>query len=158
MQKIKTFLWYDNDAHEAVELYVSIFKNSRIAKVSYYEEGAPLPEGTPFIIDFELDGQEFTAMNAGPHFQFTEAISLYVDCEDQAEVDYIWEQFLDNGATEQQCGWLKDKYGLSWQIVPKQLAQLMADPDKEKAGRVMDAIMKMIKIDVAELQKAYDGK
>ena len=151
MKKITPFLWFDTQAEEAMNFYCSIFKNSKVNNIS---RG---PDGKAFIVSFELEGQEFMALNAGPEFKFNESISLYVDCEDQAEVDYFWNALTTDGGEESMCGWLKDKYGLSWQIVPKQLGELMGDPDPEKSNRVRDAMLKMHKILVADLQKAYDG-
>jgi len=151
MKKITPFLWFDTQAEEAMNFYVSLFKNSKVRDIS---RG---PDGRAFIVSFELDGQEFMGLNAGPQFKFNEAVSMYVDCADQAEVDYFWNALTADGGEESMCGWLKDKYGLSWQIVPKQLTELMGDPDPEKSGRVMDALLKMQKIIVADLQKAYDG-
>lgn len=153
MQKIKTFLWYDGTAEEAANLYVSIFKNSKINHVSPNGES-----GAAFLVEFELDGQKYLALNGGPMFQFTEAVSLYVDCEDQAEVDYLWDKLTSDGGQESMCGWLKDKYGLSWQIIPKQLPALISDSDPEKAGRAMQAMLQMQKIDVAQLEAAHRGE
>jgi len=151
MKKITPFLWFDTQAEEAMNFYVSLFKNSKVLNVS---RG---PDGKAFIVSFELDGQEFMALNAGPQFKFNESISMYVDCVDQDEVDYLWDALIADGGEESMCGWLKDKYGLSWQIVPKQLGELMGDPDPEKSQRVREAMLKMQKIIVADLQKAYDG-
>ena len=155
MQKVTPFLWFDHQAEEAANYYVSIFKNSKILSVSRYAEGAPRPAGTAMTVTFELDGQEFMALNGGPEFKFTEAISLFVNCETQEEVDAYWEQ-LSAGGEESQCGWLKDKFGLSWQIVPSALGKLLGDPDPEKSKRVMQAMLQMRKIEVAGLQRAYD--
>ena len=152
MKKITPFLWFDKEAEEAMNLYVSIFKNSKAGEV---QRG---PDGRAFVVTFELDGQEFMGLNAGPHHKFNEAISFYVDCKDQKEVDDLWNKLTADGGEESMCGWLKDKYGVSWQIVPRQLMELMGDPDPEKAGRVRDAMLKMQKIIVADLQKAHDGK
>lgn len=157
MQKITPFLWYDNQAEEAINFYISLFKNSKILDVSRYGEGAPMPAGLLMSATFVLDGQQFMALNAGPYFKFTEAFSMYVNCETQAEVDELWEKLTKEGE-ESQCGWLKDKYGLSWQIIPKQLGQLLGDPDREKAGRVMQAMLQMQKLDIAKLEQAYAGK
>jgi len=151
MKKITPFSWFDAQAEEAMNFYVSLFKNSKVLSVS---RG---PEGRAFTVSFELDGQEFMGLNAGPQFKFNEAVSMYVNCEDQAEVDYFWNALTADGGEESMCGWLKDKYGLSWQIVPKQLGELMGDSDPERSGRVMDAMLRMRKIIVADLQKAYDG-
>ncbi len=151
MKKITPFLWFDNQAEEAMNFYVSLFKNSKVLNVS---RG---PDGKAFIMSFELDRQEFMTLNAGPQFKFNESVSFYVDCEDQAEVDYFWDTLTADGGEESMCGWLKDKYGLSWQIIPRQLGELMGDPDPEKSKRVTDAMLKMQKIIVADLQKAHGG-
>lgn len=156
MQKITTYLWFDNQAHEAAEFYTSVFKNSKIVEVSHYGEGAPLPAGTVLTVTFELDGQRFIALNGGPEFTFNEAISLYVECEDQADVDYYWNKLVDGGEPSM-CGWLKDRYGLSWQIIPKDLPKLLTDPDPAKAQRAMQAMLTMNKIDLDELRKAHRG-
>ena len=155
MQKITPFLWFNDQAEEAMNFYTSIFKNSKIGSVSRYGEGGPGPQGSVMTATFELDGQEFMALNGGPLFTFTEAISFFVNCETQAEVDELWEK-LTEGGEEAQCGWLKDKYGLSWQIVPSALGELLSDPDAEKAGRVMNAMLQMKKIDIAGLRAAYE--
>jgi predicted 3-demethylubiquinone-9 3-methyltransferase (glyoxalase superfamily) len=152
MKKITPFLWFDTQAEEAMKFYVSLFKNSKVNNVS---RG---PDGKVFTVSFELDGQEFMGFNAGPQYKFNEAISMYVNCEDQAEVDYFWNALIADGGEESMCSWCKDKFGLSWQIVPKQLGELMGDPDPEKSQRVMQAMLKMKKIIVADLQKAYDGE
>lgn len=157
MQKITPFLWFDDKAEEAVNFYTSIFKDSKIESISRYGDEGPGPAGSVMMENFKLNGQDFMALNGGPVFKFTEAISLFVTCEDQAEVDYYWDRLSEEGET-QQCGWLKDKFGLSWQIVPTALGKLMGDSDPEKAGRVMQAMLKMIKIDIAGLQQAYDGE
>jgi predicted 3-demethylubiquinone-9 3-methyltransferase (glyoxalase superfamily) len=156
MQKITPFLWFDNNAEEAMNFYVSIFKNSRIVSVSRYGEGGPGLKGQVMTGTFELEGQRFMALNGGPHFKFTEAISLFVDCEGQQEVDALWEK-LSAGGEKSRCGWLKDKFGVSWQVIPKALGQLMGDKDPEKSKRVMMAMLQMSKIDVAALQRAHDG-
>ena len=157
MPKITTFLWCDNQAEEAVNLYTSICKNSKIKETSRYWEAGPGPAGSVMVVNFELNGQEFTALNGGPNFKFTEAISFVVNCETQEEVDYLWEKLTDGGE-EVQCGWLKDKFGLSWQIVPTKLGELMGDPDPVKAQRVTQAMLQMEKLDIAGLQLAYEGK
>ncbi len=158
MNKITPFLWFDNQAEEAANFYVSVFKNSKVLGVSRYGEAGPGPKGSAMTVSFELNGQQFTALNGGPaHFGFSEAISFYVDCETQAEVDELWEK-LTAGGEPGPCGWLKDKYGLSWQIVPKTLIQLLGDKDPAKANRTMQAMLKMSKLDIAELQRAYDGR
>ena len=155
MQKITPFLWFDNQAEGAVQLYTSLFKNSKIVSMSRYGEGSPLPPGTVMSVTFQLDGQEFMALNGGPYFSFTPAISLFVNCETQQEVDALWEK-LSEGGEIQQCGWLKDKYGISWQIVPTILGELMQDKDPAKAARVTEAMLKMVKLDIAELKRAYE--
>lgn len=155
-QKIKTFLWYDNKAEEAAELYCSLFPNSRIISVSRYPEGSPAPAGTAMTVEFELAGTKFVALNGGPVFHFTEAISLTVDCEDQDEVDRLWEKLTDGGEPSH-CGWLQDRYGLSWQIVPRILPQLLSSPEAGVSQRVMTAMLQMAKIDIAKLQQAANG-
>ena len=157
MNKITPFLWFNNQAEEAMNFYISIFKYSKVVNVSRYGKGGPNPEGMLFTATFQLDGQEFTAVNGGPQFPFTEAISLFVNCKDQQEVDELWEN-LSEGGEKGQCGWLKDKYGLSWQIVPTVLLELMQDKDKEKANRVREAMLQMHKIDIKALKQAYEGK
>src|SRR5712692_5896052 len=161
MQKITPFLWFDSQAEDAVKFYVSIFKGSRIRGVTRYDdEGAKAagrPKGSVMTVAFELDGQEFTALNGGPVFKFTEAISLVVKCETQEEVDHFWEK-LSAGGQEVQCGWLKDRYGVSWQVVPTVLIELLQDKDPEKAKRVMAAMLKMKKIEIAALKRAYEGR
>ena len=163
IQKITPFLWFDSQAEEAVSFYTSIFKNSKIVSITRYgEEGAQAsgrPKGTVMTIAFQLDGQEFVALNGGPHFKFTEAISFVVNCESQDEIDYYWEKLSGGGDEKaQQCGWLKDKYGLSWQIVPRVLGELLNDPDSEKSRRVMKALLQMKKLDLNILKRAYDGQ
>ncbi len=150
MQKITPYLWFDHQAEEAARYYTSIFSDSNINDVT---RG---PDGNVMVVTFQLEGEEFVALNGGPQFKFTEAISLYVNCETQEEVDTLWAK-LTEGGEEQPCGWLKDKYGLSWQIVPSALGRLMNDPDPEKAQRVMQALLQMKKIDIQALQQAYDG-
>jgi len=155
MQKITTFLTYDSQAEEAVNLYVSIFKNSKILSVSRYGEGGPGPKGSLMSATFLLEGQEFIALNGGPHFTFTDGISLFVHCETQAEVDELWEK-LSEGGEQGPCGWLKDKFGVSWQIIPTALGQMLQDPDPQKANNVMQAMLQMTKIDIAALRRAYE--
>lgn len=155
MQKITPFLWYDTQAEEAAKFYCSIFKNSRILNTARYPEGSPAPAGSVMTVEFELEGQRFIALNGGPHFQFNESVSFSIECDTQAEVDRYWDQLLSGGGQESQCGWLKDRYGLSWQVNPKALGRMLSDPDKEKASRVMQAMLKMRKIDTAELERAY---
>jgi predicted 3-demethylubiquinone-9 3-methyltransferase (glyoxalase superfamily) len=157
MQKITPFLWFDTEAEAAMNFYVSIFKNAKAKGVTRYGEAGPGPAGTVMTAAFELDGVEFVALNGGPLFKFSEAISFVVNCETQAEVDEMWEKLSAGGKT-QQCGWLKDKYGVSWQIVPTALPRLMMGQDPEKSKRVFNAMMKMTKIDLAALQRAYDAK
>jgi predicted 3-demethylubiquinone-9 3-methyltransferase (glyoxalase superfamily) len=156
MQKITPFLWFDNKAEEAANFYVSVFKNSKLLNVARYSDVGPGPKGTVMTVEFELDGQEFVALNAGPTFKFTEAISFVVNCETQEEVDYYWER-LSEGGEKSHCGWLKDKFGLSWQVTPTILGKLMADKDQEKSNRVMQAMLKMDKLDIEPLQRAYEG-
>ena len=156
MPKITPFLWFDNQAEEAANFYVSIFQHSKIVNVSRYGEAGPGPKGSAMTVVFQLDGQEFIALNGGPHFKFTEAISFSVDCKTQQEVDEYWEK-LSAGGKPGQCGWLKDKYGLSWQIVPSNLGQLLGDKDPQKSKRAMEAMLKMTKLDIAALQRAYKG-
>jgi predicted 3-demethylubiquinone-9 3-methyltransferase (glyoxalase superfamily) len=157
MQRIKPFLWFDDQAEEAMNFYTSIFKDSRVIGVSRYGEAGPGEAGTVMIATFEIEGQQFTALNGGPRFEFNEAISFEIDCETQEEVDYLWESLTAGGGEPGMCGWLKDKYGLSWQVVPRILGELMTDEDREKARRVTEAMLSMRKIEIAELQRAYDG-
>ncbi|GIH08863.1 VOC family protein [Rhizocola hellebori] len=153
MQKIRPYLWFDNQAEEAANHYVSIFKNSKITDVQRYGEAGPGTPGSAMMVSFELDGQEFLALNGGPLHKFNHAISLFVNCESQAEVDDLWDR-LGEGGEPDACGWLKDRYGLSWQVVPKQLGELMSNPDPEKANRVMQAMLGMTKIDIKGLEDA----
>jgi predicted 3-demethylubiquinone-9 3-methyltransferase (glyoxalase superfamily) len=155
MPKITPFLWFDTQAEEAAKFYTSIFKNSKITTVARYPEGSPGPAGSVMTVDFELDGQRFTALNAGPLFKFTEAISFVVHCETQEEVDEYWGK-LSAGGAESQCGWLKDKFGLSWQITPNVLIEMLHDKDAEKSKRVMQAMLQMKKIEIRLLKQAYD--
>jgi predicted 3-demethylubiquinone-9 3-methyltransferase (glyoxalase superfamily) len=160
-QRITPFLWFDDQAEEAAGFYVSIFKDSRITSVVRYDDAAAKasgrPKGSVMTVAFELDGQRFTALNGGPHFKFTEAISLVVNCESQKEVDHFWNE-LTAGGQEVQCGWLKDRYGVSWQIVPTALLEMLQDEDSEKSRRTMKAMLTMKKLDVDVLKKAYDGR
>ena len=156
MQKIVTFLWFDNNAEEAVNFYVSLFKNSRIVNLSRYGDAGPGPKGSVMSATFELEGQQFIALNGGPHFKFTPAISLFVNCETQQEVDELWEK-LSSGGRKDRCGWLTDKFGLSWQIIPTALGKMLQDGDREKSQRVMKAMLQMDKIDIQGLQQAYNG-
>ncbi len=158
MPKITPFLWFNNNAEEAMNFYISVFKNSKIGKVSRYPEGSPAPAGSVMTATFQIEGQEFIVLNGGPVFKFTEAISFVVNCETQEEVDEYWEKLTADGGVESQCGWLKDKFGLSWQITPTVLPKLLGDKDREKAGRAMQAMLKMKKIDIGVLQQAYDQK
>ncbi len=155
MPRISPFLWFDTQAEEAARFYVSIFKNSKIVKIARYGEAGPGPKGSVMTVVFELEGQEFIALNGGPQFKFTEAISFSVNCETQKEVDQFWEK-LSQGGEEGPCGWLKDRYGLSWQINPVILGEMLSDPDPRKSRRVMQAMLKMKKIDIAALKKAYN--
>jgi predicted 3-demethylubiquinone-9 3-methyltransferase (glyoxalase superfamily) len=156
MQKITPNLWFDTEAEEAATFYTSIFGNSKIKGVHRYGEAGPGPEGSVMVVDFQLEGQDFTAINGGPEFKFNEAISLLVNCETQEEVDRLWDQLLAGGGREQQCGWLKDKYGLSWQIVPTILGELISGDDPERTNSVIKAMLGMVKLDVDTLKKAYD--
>lgn len=155
MQKIKPFLWFDTQAEDAANFYVSIFKNSKILSITRCGEAGPGPKGSALTVSFQLDGQEFVGLNGGPHFKFTEAISFAVMCKTQEEVDDFWRK-LTEGGQEVECGWLKDKYGLSWQITPTILPEMLSDPDPQKSSRVMKTMMTMKKIDIAALQQAYD--
>ena len=157
MQKITPFLWYDGQAEEAVNLYTSLFKNSKIISMKHWAEGSPFPSDQIMTAVFELDGQRFYAFDAGPQFKFTEAISLFVSCETQEEIDHFWNGLIDHGGQESMCGWLKDKFGVSWQIVPPVLMKMMGDSNREKAAKAMQAMMKMKKIIIADLEKAYNN-
>ena len=156
MKKITPFLWFDDKAEEAMNFYVSIFKNSKVGSVTRYGEAGPGPKGTVMTATFQLDGQDFIALNGGPHFKFTEAISFSVDCKTQEEVDELWEK-LSAGGQKSRCGWLKDKYGLSWQIVPTVLGELMANKDAKKSSKVMQAMLKMDKLDIKALKQASES-
>ena len=158
LQRITPFLWFDKQAEEAAKFYVSIFPNSEITTVTHYGENAPLPAGTVLTVSFLLDGQDYTAINGGPMFSFSEAISLLINCADQDEVDYYWNALTADGGEESQCGWLKDKFGLSWQVVPEGWAQLYTSNDKEAVKRALNAMYGMKKLDLAALQAAFDGK
>lgn len=155
MQKITPFLWFDGNAEEAMNFYVSIFRNSKILKVVRYGDAGPGPKGTVMVASFQLEGQEFQALNGGPQFKFTPAISLFVNCETQQEVDDLWKR-LSEGGREDQCGWLQDRFGLSWQIIPTLLPRLLSDKDAKKSQSVMKAMLQMKKIDTKKLQQAYD--
>lgn len=157
MQKIVPYLWFDGDVKAVMDFYTGIFRNAEVGNVSYYTESGPMPAGTVLMADFELEGMKFTAINGGPYYQFTPAISFLINCKDQEEVDHYWDKLSDGGEIVQ-CGWLKDKFGISWQVVPVQLGELMSSGDPERTTRVMAAMLKMIKLDVAGLQRAYDGE
>jgi predicted 3-demethylubiquinone-9 3-methyltransferase (glyoxalase superfamily) len=154
MQKITPFLWFDNNAEEAINFYLSIFKNSKIVSMTRYGEAGPGPKGTVMAATFQLDGQEFFALNGGPQFKFSPAVSFFVKCETQQEIDELWEK-LSAGGAKNRCGWLQDKYGLSWQIVPPVLGEMLSDKDPGKSQRVMKAMLEMDKIDIARLKQAY---
>jgi predicted 3-demethylubiquinone-9 3-methyltransferase (glyoxalase superfamily) len=154
IQKIKPFLWFDKEAEDAARFYCSIFKNSKMLDVQRYPEGGPAPAGSVMIVSFELEGLLFVGLNAGPMFKFTEAISFAVTTETQEETDYFWNKLTADGGQESDCGWLKDKFGLSWQITPRQLIELLSSPDKHKSARVMQSMMTMKKINIAELERA----
>lgn len=156
MQKIHTCLWFDGQAEEAAQFYATIFKTAKIGKIARYGKDQPGLEGTALTVEFQLDGVDFTGLNGGPAYKFTPAMSLVIDCTDQAEVDYHWDKLLQGGKPDQ-CGWLTDKFGVSWQVVPRRLTELAADPDREKAGRVIQAMMQMVKLDVAKLEAAAAG-
>ena len=153
MQKITPFLWFDSQAEEAANYYVSVFRNSRIRRTARYGDAGPGPKGSVMTVEFELDGNEFVALNGGPHYTITPAVSFVVNCKDQADVDYYWDK-LTAGGMPVQCGWLTDKFGVSWQVVPTRLNELLVDPDKARAQRVMAAMMKMVKLDVPTLEQA----
>jgi predicted 3-demethylubiquinone-9 3-methyltransferase (glyoxalase superfamily) len=155
MPKITPFLWHDTQAEAAANFYCSVFKNSKVGRITRYGEAGPGPKGSVMTVEFELDGQPFTALNAGPNFKFTEAISFTVHCKTQDDVDYFWEK-LSAGGEKGDCGWLKDKYGLSWQVTPSVLLELLSDANSERSKRVMEAMMKMKKLDIAELKRAAD--
>ena len=155
--KITTFLWFDTEAEEAAEFYCSLFADSRITEVQRYGEAGPRPAGTAMTVSFELDGRPFVGLNGGPEFRFNEAVSLQIACEDQDEVDRYWKAFVDGGGEESQCGWCKDRFGFSWQVVPRALGELLGDPDPERSQRAMQAMLGMRKLDVAALRAAADG-
>lgn len=157
MKSITPFLWFDNQAEEAVNFYTSVFPGSKVLNVTRYGEAGPGNAGTVMVVDFEINGQQFSALNGGPIFQFNESVSFVVRCESQQEVDNYWEKLLADGGEESQCGWLKDKYGLSWQIVPVELLQVIQDKDAAKAQRAMKAMLKMGKLDLNVLREAYNG-
>ncbi|HEX8159824.1 MAG TPA: VOC family protein [Solirubrobacteraceae bacterium] len=155
-QKIIPNLWFDTEAEEAASFYTSVFENSRVVHVAHYTEAGPRPAGTVMSVEFELNGQRFVAINGGPQFKFDEAVSFQINCETQDEIDYYWER-LSDGGEEGPCGWLKDKYGLSWQVVPTGMEELFSDPDPQRAQRAMQAMLKMGKLDIAALRSAADG-
>lgn len=155
MKTITPCLWFDDNAEEAVKFYTSVFKNGKILSTSYYGPGMHLPEGTVLTVTFEIMGQEFMALNGGPEFKFDEAISLMIPCDTQEEIDYYWDKLTAAGGQPVQCGWLKDKYGLSWQVVPRIIEKHLNDKDQAKTNRVMKAVMGMVKLDIAEIEKAY---
>lgn len=155
-QKVIPNLWFDTEAEEAARFYCEVFENSRILNVAHYTEAGPREAGSVMTVEFELDGQRFVGINGGPQFKFDEAVSFQINCEDQAEVDYFWEQ-LTEGGEESQCGWLKDRFGLSWQVVPKGMEEVFSDPDPKRAERAMEAMLKMGKLDIAALRAAADG-
>lgn len=157
-QKITPYLWFDGNAEEAMNFYVSLFENSRVLDVTSYGDAGPGPKGQIMLGTFQLAGQPFIALNGGPQFKFTEAISLFVNCDDQQEVDRLWTQLTSGGGAPSQCGWLKDRFGLSWQIIPTALPRLLSDTDPEKSRRVMEAMLQMTKIDIGKLQEAYEGQ
>src|SRR4029077_18518264 len=157
MQKITPFLWFDKNAEDAAKFYTSVFKNSKIGKIARYGDGGPGPKGSVMTIEFELNGLQFTALNAGPQFKFNESISFVVYCDTQKEIDEYWTKLTAGGGQEVECGWLKDKFGLSWQIVPSAIPKMLADADPVKANRVMQAVLQMKKLDLAKLEKAYKG-
>jgi len=155
-QKITPFLWFDNQAEEAANFYVSIFRNSQILEIARHGEGGPGEPGSVMVVKFSLDGQTIEALNGGPHFKLSEAFSFQIDCESQEEVDYYWDSLLAGGGEPSQCGWLKDKFGLSWQVVPRRLLELIGDADPEKAKRVTQAMLQMVKIEIPKLEEAYN--
>ena len=155
-QKITAFLWFNTNAEEAANFYVSVFKNSKILNITHYGDAGPGPKGSVMTVDFELDGQRFTGLNGGPQFKFTEAVSFVVHCKTQEEVDYFWEK-LSEGGEKIDCGWVKDKFGLAWQITPEVLLELLQDSDTEKTQRVMKAMMQMKKLDIAKIKEAAQG-
>lgn len=157
MQKITPFLWFDNQAEQAANFYTSVFQNSKLGQISRYGEAGPGPEGSVMTIGFELEGIEFTALNGGPLFQFNESVSFVINCESQEEVDHYWDRLSEDGAV-QQCGWLKDKYGVSWQVVPTRLVEMLGDPDAEKRRGVTEAMLQMIKLDLGALERAFGNE
>ena len=162
MQKITPFLWFDHQAEEAAKFYTSVFKNSKVGKILRYDEATAKAAGGPvesvLTIEFEIEGQKFTALNGGPQFKFNESVSFVVYCQTQAEVDYFWQKLTADGGQESECGWLRDKFGLSWQVTPTVLIEMLHDKDPKKSGRVMNAMMQMKKIDISKLKAAYAGE
>ena len=158
MQKITPFLWFNNEAEEAMNFYLSVFKNAKAGKITRWGDTGPGPKGSVLTVEFEIEGQPFVGLNGGPEFKFTEAVSFMVKCETQEEIDEMWEKLSADGGETSMCGWLKDKYGLSWQVAPPILIEMLRDKDTKKADRVMQAMMKMTKIDISILKKAYEGK
>jgi predicted 3-demethylubiquinone-9 3-methyltransferase (glyoxalase superfamily) len=156
MQKITPFLWFDNNAEEAMNFYVSIFKNSKVGTIVRYGDGGPGPKGSVMTVTFQLGGQDFYALNGGPHYKFTPAISFFVNCETQPEIDELWEKLKSGGGEEMQCGWVKDRFGVCWQIVPAVLNKLLHGENAQKSANVLKAMMKMVKLDIQKLQQAYD--
>ena len=157
-QKVSTCLWFDRNAESVVNFYVSLFEDSRITSISHYGKGAPMPEGTILTVTFDLAGTEFMALNGGPQFPFTEASSMVVYCDSQVEIDRLWSALTADGGKEVQCGWLKDKFGLSWQIVPARMREMLRDADQVRLDRVMNEVMKMVKLNIARLESAYKGE
>jgi len=157
-QKITPFLWFNGQAEEAVMFYTSLFRNSKVDTISRYGDNAPFPKGSALVVPFQLEGQKFMALNGGPHFSFTPAISFLVNCDSQQEIDHLWDNLTSNGGKEMDCGWLTDKYGLSWQIVPEVFGKMMQDKDPAKVQRVMHAMMQMRKMDIQKLEEAYAGE
>jgi predicted 3-demethylubiquinone-9 3-methyltransferase (glyoxalase superfamily) len=156
-QPIAPCLWFDGTAEEAVNFYVSIFKDSKVVHVDHFTDNMPDPAGPVLFIEFEINGQPFQALNGGPEFQFSEAISFSIECADQEELDYYWDALLNDGGEPSQCGWLKDKFGVSWQVVPRVLNELLRDPDRKRAGQAMQQMLEMVKLDIAPLQAAFDA-
>ena len=156
MQKITPFLWFDTQAEEAAKFYASVFKNSKVISTTRYGEAGPGPKGSVMTVEFDLEGQRFVGLNGGPQFKFSEAVSFFIRCETQEEVDYFWRELISGGGVESQCGWLKDRYGLSWQVVPTILIEFLQDKDPVKAQRVMKAMMQMKKIEIEPLKRAYE--
>lgn len=156
MTKITPYLWFDSQAEEAANFYVSVFDDAEILEVSRYGEGGPMPAGTALVVNFRIGSQQFAALNGGPVFSFTEAVSFLIDAPTQEKIDHLWDSLIADGGEPSQCGWLKDKYGLSWQVVPPVLGELLSDPDPERAGRVMQAMLQMTKIEIAELEAAAE--